>query len=108
MPAFSFAATEGPRRGFEVQIYSPVDAVYQTGSIYTRQRSLLQADLEDHWSLLQIRVEGKRCTVWVDGQQTAMVDNLPPELVKPGRIGLQIHSDTAVWNSVTCAFVRCR
>jgi len=27
------------------------------------------------------------------GQQTAMVDNLPPELVKPGRIGLQIHSD---------------
>lgn len=76
-----------------MQIYSLVDAVYQTGSIYTRQRSSLQADLEGHWSLLQIRVEGKRCTVWVDGQQTAMVDNLPPELVKPGRIGLQIHSD---------------
>jgi len=84
---------DGPNRGFEVQIYSPVDAVYQTGSIYARQRSTLQADLEGRWFLLQIRVQGQRCTVWVDGQQTATGDNLPPEVLKPGRIGLQIHSD---------------
>jgi len=83
----------GPNRGFEVQICSPVDAVYQTGSLYARQRSSLQADLEGHWFLLQIHVEGKHCTVWVDGQQTAAVDNLPPDLLKPGRIGLQVHSD---------------
>ncbi len=84
---------EGPNRGFEVQIYSPVDAVYQTGSVYARQRSTLQADLEGRWFLLQIRVKGARCTVWVDGQQTASFDKLPAEVTKPGRIGLQIHSD---------------
>ncbi len=83
----------GPNRGFEVQIYSPVDAVYQTGSIYAHQRSTLQADLEGQWFLLQIRVQGGRCTVWVDGRQTADFDKLPPEVRKAGRIGLQIHSD---------------
>ena len=83
----------GPNRGFEVQIYSPVDAVYQTGSVYAHQRSTLQADLEGKWFLLQIRVQGSRCTVWVDGQQTADYDKLPAEVRKPGRIGLQIHSD---------------
>lgn len=83
----------GPNRGFEVQIYSPVDAVYQTGSIYGHQRSTLQSDLEGHWFLLQIRVQGARCTVWVDGQQTASFDKLPSEFRRPGRVGLQIHSD---------------
>lgn len=83
----------GPNRGFEVQIYSPVDAVYQTGSIYAHQRSTLQADLEGRWFLLQIRVQGARCTVWVDGHQTADFDKLPSEVRKAGRIGLQIHSD---------------
>ena len=57
------------------------------------EASAAQADLEGRWFLLQIRVQGRRCTVWVDGQQTATEDNLPPEVLKPGRIGLQIHSD---------------
>jgi UvrD/REP helicase N-terminal domain len=45
------------------------------------------------------RIEVQHLDGWVSNflrtqeQQTAMVDNLPPELVKPGRIGLQIHSD---------------
>jgi len=84
---------EGPARGFEVQIYSPVDAVYPTGSVYGRNRSVLESDLEGRWFLLQIRVEGGRCVVRVDGRETARVDTLPEELLRPGRIGLQIHSD---------------
>ncbi len=83
---------EGSDRGFEVQIYSPVDAVYQTGSIYGRRRSTLEADLEGQWFLLQIRVAGARCTVWVDGRQVADFNGLPEELRKAGRIGLQLHS----------------
>jgi hypothetical protein len=88
---------EGPNRGFEVQIYSPVDSIYPTGSVYGRRRSNLQADLEDQWFLLQIRVQGPRCSVWIDGQPVAAFDNLPPGLQQPGRIGLQLHSpDTRV------------
>jgi hypothetical protein len=88
---------QGPRRGFEVQIYSPVDAVYPTGSIYGLKRSRLQADLEERWFLLQVRVAGAKCTVWIDGEPAAEYDGLAEELRKPGRIGLQIHmEDTRV------------
>lgn len=85
----------GPRRGFEVQIYSPVDSVYPTGSIYGRIRSSLSADLEGVWFLLQVRVRGQRIQVWIDGQPVAESNQLPKELLAPGRIGLQIHSDRA-------------
>jgi hypothetical protein len=84
---------EGANRGFEVQVYSPVDAVYPTGSVYGRQRARISADLEEQWFLLQVRVEGARCTVWVNGEQTADFEGLPEELRQAGRIGLQIHSD---------------
>jgi hypothetical protein len=80
-------------RGFEVQIYSPVDAVYPTGSIYGRQRSHITADYEERWFLMQIRVRGSRCRVWLDGELVAEYDKLPEEFLKPGRIGLQIHMD---------------
>jgi hypothetical protein len=83
----------GDARGFEVQIYSPVDAVYPTGSIYGKKRSAISADLEERWFLLQIRVEGKRCRVWLDGELAAEYENLPPEYLHAGRIGLQIHKE---------------
>lgn len=82
----------GSNRGFEVQIYSPVDAVYPTGSVYGRARSTLEADLEGQWFLLQIRVDGAGCTVWIDGRKVAEFAELPAELRRPGRIGLQLHS----------------
>jgi hypothetical protein len=84
-------------RGFEVQIYSPVDAVYPTGSIYNHQRSRLSADLENRWFLLQVRVQGPRVQVWVDGEPAAETAQLPAGLDAPGRIGFQIHlEDTSV------------
>lgn len=86
---------EGPNRGFEIQIYSPVDSVYQTGSIYGRSRSRLQAELEERWFLLQILVEGKSCKVWVDGEHVAEFSDLPKEVLSPGRVGLQIHLENA-------------
>ena len=87
----------GANRGFEVQIYSPVDAVYPTGSIYGMKRSRLTADLEGRWFLLQARVEGRRARVWVNGEPAAEVDSLPEQYLAPGRAGLQIHmEDTRV------------
>lgn len=80
-------------RGFEVQIYSPPDAVYHTGSIYNHQRSTLQADLDERWFLLQVRVEGRQVRVWVDGEPVCETDNLPEEHAGPGRVGFQIHMD---------------
>ena len=62
---------EGARRGFEIQIYSPVDAVYPTGSVYRRARSRVSADLEGRWFLMQVLVEGGRVRVWLDGEEAA-------------------------------------
>ncbi|MBL8230493.1 MAG: DUF1080 domain-containing protein [Bryobacterales bacterium] len=87
----------GPRRGFEVQIYSPVDSVFPTGSIYGLVRSRISADFEERWFLLQVRVIGATCRVWLDGELAAETDELPADARKPGRIGLQIHmEDTRV------------
>ncbi len=85
----------GPNRGFEIQIYSPVDAVYPTGSIYGIERSRVSADYEERWFFLQIRVEGPHCLVRIDGQTVAESANLPQAVRKPGRIGLQIHSENS-------------
>ncbi len=74
-----------------MQIYSPPDSVYPTGSIYGLRRSQLAADLEDRWFLVQIFVEGQRCLVRVDGETVAETDARPAEALAPGRVGLQIH-----------------
>jgi hypothetical protein len=79
-------------RGFEVQIYSGVDSVYPTGSIYNLARSNITADYEERWFLMQIVVEGSRCAVRVDGVTVAETERLPESLPKQGRIGLQFHS----------------
>ncbi len=82
-------------RGFEIQIYSPTDGVYQTGSIYGVERSTTTQDYEERWFLLQIRLEGAHCTVWLDGELVAETANLPAADLKPGQIGLQIHKEDA-------------
>lgn len=86
---------EGQPRGVEVQIYSPPDAVYPTGSVYGIQRSRIAADYEQEWFLLQIMVVGARCVVRINGETVAETSELPEEAWKPGRIGLQIHKDNA-------------
>jgi hypothetical protein len=87
---FLRGASEG-YRGFEVQIYSPPEAVYPTGSIYNLVRSQVTEDFEGRWVPLQIRVEGARCIVLLDGLLVAETEQLPAEARKPGKIGLQIH-----------------
>lgn len=81
----------GVWRGFEIQIYSPVDAVYPTGSVYGKVRGLHEADLEGRWFLLQVRTQGNRVDVWIDGRHAAAYGGLAGDELKPGRIGFQIH-----------------
>ncbi len=80
-------------RGFEIQIYSPTEAVYPTGSIYGIARSRSRVELEDRWFLLQVRVEGTRCLVRVDGETVAESDAAP--VTGEAQIGLQIHMENA-------------
>jgi hypothetical protein len=82
-------------RGFEVQIYSPVDAVYPTGSIYGKKRSNITADYEERWFLMQIRVQGSRCIVRIDGTTVAEYDALSGPDLQEGGVGLQVHMDNA-------------
>lgn len=81
-------------RGFEVQIYSPPEAVYPTGSIYGQTRADIPDDHEDRWTLLRVRVMNGRVTTWLDGRRAA--DGAVPDGVpEAGRIGLQIHLENA-------------
>jgi hypothetical protein len=82
-------------RGFEVQIYSPIDSVYPTGSVYGIRRSRISADYEDRWFLLQVVVQGSKCISRIDGETVAETDALPADVLKPGKIGLQIHMEDA-------------
>lgn len=82
-------------RGFEVQVYSPPDAVYPTGSIYNLVRSNVSVDYEQRWFLMQILVQQRRCRVWLDGDLVAETDPLPADTPAEGQIGFQIHSDHA-------------
>lgn len=89
------AANEKQPRGFEVQVYSPPDAVYPTGSIYGVARSVIAQDYEEKWFLLRIRLVGRKCQVWVDGDPVASTDRLADGTPVLGQVGLQIHSDAA-------------
>jgi hypothetical protein len=90
---FRGSSDESKPRGFEVQIYSPVEAVYPTGSIYSISRSRSRVEFEERWFLMQVRVEGKRCRVWLDGELVSETSEL--SIGEEGQIGLQIHMDNA-------------
>lgn len=82
-------------RGFEVQIYSPLDSFYPTGSVYSIERSRISAEYEGRWFLMQIEVRGSNCRVRIDGKTVAETDRLPEAARRAGRVGLQIHKENA-------------
>jgi len=88
---FRGSPDKGRDRGWEVQIFSPPEAVYPTGSIYGRVRSTIPFDHEGVWILLRAWVEGTRCRVWFNGMLAA-AGEVP---AGRGQVGLQIHLDGA-------------
>ena len=89
---FRGSANKQENRGFEVQIYSPLDSVFPTGSIYGLARSRIAESTEGNWFYMQVLVQGRTCTVWVNGVQIAETTDLPANLTS-GQIGLQIHME---------------
>ena len=63
------------------------------GSVYAITRSRSRVEFEERWFLMQIRVEGSKCRVWLDGELVSETDIL--EMLAEGHIGLQIHMDNA-------------
>lgn len=84
---------DGQPRGFEVQVYSPPDAVYPTGSVYNHVRSDIEVDYEGRWLWMEVLVRGRTCAVSIDGRVVARTEELPNDTPARGKIGLQIHSD---------------
>lgn len=80
-------------RGFEIQIYSPPDSVYPTGSFYNLARGGLPYDHEGEWIFLQVRVDGGHGLLRVNGQTLSQTGRLP--ILEAGQIGFQIHMDNA-------------
>jgi hypothetical protein len=78
-------------RGWEVQIFSPPEAVYPTGSIYGRVRSTIPFDHEGIWVQLRVVVQATRCRVWFNGMLVAEGE-VP---AGQGQVGLQIHLENA-------------
>jgi hypothetical protein len=89
------SSREGQTRGFEVQVYSPPDGVFPTGSIYNHVRSDVEVDYEERWFYLEVTARGRACEVKIDGRVVARTDALPADVPANGQIGLQIHSDAA-------------
>ena len=82
-------------RGFEVQVYSPLDSFYPTGSVYSIDRSRVGAEYEERWFPMQIIVRGSSCLVRIDGETVSETGRLPAAAQGSGRIGLQIHKENA-------------
>ena len=78
-----------PDRGFEIQIYSPPDGVYPSGSIYGKVHADLRQHLEEEWFLMQIILRGSHCISRIDGRTVAESNDISP--VRAGSISLQMH-----------------
>ena len=84
------AEGEGNRgRHYEIQLHDVEGAVYPTGSLYGFKRSVYPKIEPEQWFLLQLIVEGRRCTVRINGENVVEYSDL--EELEPGRIMLQAH-----------------
>jgi hypothetical protein len=80
-------------RGNEIQIEDIADSNNPTGSVY----DLAYADkfpiTPGEWYLMQIRIEGSKAVIRVNGETVAETDQL--QIIRPGHIALQMHNRDA-------------
>ncbi len=78
----------GPRY-YEIQIHNVEDAHYPTGSLYFHKRAIYPRIADNEWFPMQIRVQGARVLVRVNGDTVLDYDRL--ENTAAGHIELQAH-----------------
>ncbi len=74
---------------YEIQVHNVAEAHYPTGSLYHYCRSIYPRIADEQWYPMQIRMEGRRCLVRVNGDTVVDYDQL--ENLDAGRIELQAH-----------------
>ena len=80
-------------RGNEIQLLDMPGVTSPSGSIYGIARADHRPLTPGAWTLLQIHVNGRRATTYLNGKLAARTDKL--EKVRPGRITLQAHRDNS-------------
>jgi hypothetical protein len=78
----------GPRHN-EIQIHNVEEAHYPTGSLYYLKRSMYPRIQDEQWFPLQIRAQGSRLLIRVNGDPVLEYDRL--ENTEAGHIELQAH-----------------
>jgi hypothetical protein len=77
------------KRHYEIQLHDVEGAHYPTGSLYYHKRSIYPKIEPEKWFLLQLRAEGKRCQVRINGETVLVYDELAD--LDAGHIELQAH-----------------
>ena len=76
-------------RHYEIQLHDVEGAVYPTGSLYGLRRAVYPRIAPEEWFLLQLRVQGPRCLVRINGDTVVDYDSLAD--LEGGHILLQAH-----------------
>ena len=77
-------------RHYEIQLHDVAEAHYPTGSLYHHKRSIYPAIEPEKWYLMQLRAEGPKCLVRINGETVLEFDHL--ENIEEGHIELQVHA----------------
>ncbi len=78
------------KRRYEIQLHDVEEAHFPTGSLYSFERAKYPRIEAGKWFLVQLRVEGKRCLVRIDGETVLDYDKL--ENLEEGHLELQAHA----------------
>ena len=88
---------QGPKTpahmGYEIQILDRKGTKMPTGSIYTIQPAVDGLHRSGEWNEMEIRCQGPRIEVWVNGTKAAETEHTRSAR---GDLGLQIHDKDAV------------
>lgn len=77
------------KRHYEIQLHNIAEAHYPTGSLYYFKRARYPRIEDYKWYFFQLRVEGPRCLVRINGETVLEYDDLKD--LDEGRIELQAH-----------------
>ena len=82
---------------YELNIASPLDHEFPTGSLVGRAKCELRVD-EEQWHHFRILADGPKIKVWLDDEKA--VEYVDPDPLGRGYIGLQLNSGPAAFRNI--------